>query len=49
VASSPRSIFHAASQTSSRVASISIAMSASMKAIACFWPMATPKRAAILA
>ena len=33
----------AASQVSSRVASISIAISASMKAIACLRPMATPK------
>jgi hypothetical protein len=43
VAGWPRSIAHAASQVSRRAASISIAISASMKAIACFCAIATPK------
>jgi len=39
----PESSFQAASQVRSRIESISIAMSASLKAIACFCAMATPK------
>src|SRR6266702_2422099 len=43
VAGRPESSFQAASQVRSRIESISIAMSASLKATACFWAMATPK------
>src|SRR5205823_2095967 len=43
VAGRPESSFQAASQVRSRIESISIAMSASLKAIACFCAMATPK------